>query len=345
MAGDFPRRIDDLSPGWVTSVLGETIIDLSTENIGAGKGMMGDIYRLHLVREDRTQQTIVAKFSADREDLRIAAKRAGIFEREVNFYRHIAPVLKCRIPKCFGSWFDAETAEFLILMESIDADPSVNQIKGLSFEQALTVVGELAALHIPASEVEKFGEFVMPASSEARRTNQRLFVANGWEKLRDLVPQRHYNSLSPDEMADRLVAGIDHLAAQPYFLLHGDARPDNLLFSRDSESVALVDWQGLMFGPREWDLGYFLAQGLRTEDRRQWIDKLVDHYISLIPKTSVRIDRKVFMTNVGKAAWFSFGVACSLFTVGDTSSGKTIELAASMGERSLSLLYDFGELQ
>jgi hypothetical protein len=307
--------------------------------------MMGDIYRLHLVREDRTQQTIVAKFSADREDLRIAAKRAGIFEREVNFYRHIAPVLKCRIPKCFGSWFDVETAEFLILMESIDADPSVNQIKGLSFEQALTVVGELAALHIPASEVEKFGEFVMPASSEARRTNQRLFVANGWEKLRDLVPQRHYNSLSPDEMADRLVAGIDHLAAQPYFLLHGDARPDNLLFSRDSESVALVDWQGLMFGPREWDLGYFLAQGLRTEDRRQWIDKLVDHYISLIPKTAVSIDRKVFMTNVGKAAWFSFGVACSLFTVGDTSSEKTIELAASMGERSLSLLYDVGELQ
>jgi len=344
MIEDFPRRVTDVTAGWLTSVLGEEITRFSEDNIGVGKGMMGEIHRLQLSRIDGTQRTIVAKFSADREDLRIAAKRAGVFEREVNFYRHLAPVLKCRIPRCYGSWFDDDSAEFLILMESIDADPAVNQVKGVSLEQALTVVGELAALHVPARDVEQFSAFIMPASSEARRTNQRLFVGNGWEKLRDLVPDDLRAPLSPQEMADRLVAGIDHLAAQPYFLLHGDARPDNLLFSRESGSVALVDWQGLMFGPREWDLGYFLAQGLRTVDRRQWIDALVDHYISLIPATESFVDRQEFMTNIGKAAWFSFGVACSLFTVADTSSSKTLELAASMGERSLSLLYDAGEL-
>lgn len=325
-------------------VLREDVDAFTVDDIGAGKGMLGDIFRVDLQLAEAGPRTIVAKFSADREDLRVAAKRAGVFEREINFYRHIAPILRCRIPKCFGTWFDSDTAEFVILMEFIDADPSVNQVQGVSFEQALTVIDELASLHIPASEVEQFSEFIMPASSEARRTNQRLFVANGWEKLRELVPESLRVPLSPSEMADRLVAGIDHLATQPYFLLHGDARPDNLLFARGSTDVVLVDWQGLMCGPREWDLGYFIAQGLQTEDRRKWIGALVDRYIDLVSRTGSELDRNLVMINIGKVAWFSFGVACSLFTVGDTTSQRTIDLASSMGERSLSLLYDAREL-
>lgn len=341
---DFPRRLAEVSLQWLSEVLGMDVASFESSDIGAGKGMMGDIFRLELTGAAGEQLVVVAKFSADREELRIAAKRAGVFEREVNFYRHIAPTLKCRIPRCYGSWFDPDTAQFVILMESIDVDPSVNQIKGMSFEQARTVVGELAALHIPSSEVVQFRELIMPASSEARRTNQRLFVGSGWERLRKLVPEHLRVALSPGEMADRLVAAIDVLAAQTYFLLHGDARPDNLLFSKSSGEVVLVDWQGLMFGPREWDLGYFFAQGLQTEDRRNWSNALIDHYLSFLPEKLGSVDRQSFVRNIGKAAWFSFGVACSLFTVADTTSEKTIELAASMGERSLSLLFDAGEL-
>lgn len=306
--------------------------------------MLGDIFRVVMTMEDGTDETAILKFSADREDLRVAAKRAGIFEREVNFYRHIAPRLKCRIPRCFGAWFDAETAEFVIVMEFIDADPSVQQTKGVSLTQARTVVRELSELHVPANDFVEFSNFIMPASAEARRINQRMFVTNGWSKLRERVSVELRVSFTPEEMADKVVAAIDFLASQPYFLSHGDARPDNLLFSRDGTQVALVDWQGLMFGPREWDLGYFMAQGLRTEDRREWVNELVDYYIDLVAAKGEQLDRSTVMTNVGKAAWFSFGVACSLFTVADTSQQKTLDLAGSMGERSLAMLLDAGEL-
>ena len=313
-------------------------------NVGAGKGMMGDIFRLDVHCADGSNWPVVIKFSADREDLRIAAKRAGVFEREVNFYRYIAPNLRCRIPECYGCWFDSETAEFAILMECIDADPTVSQVNGVSLDQARTVVRELAALHMPAENFAEFAKFIMPASSEARRTNQRLFVGNGWEKLKKLVPEHLRAPFTAEEMAEKLIAAIDVLAAQPYYLLHGDARPDNLLFSRDGSEVALVDWQGLMFGPREWDLGYFFAQGLRTDDRREWLDFLVDFYIGLVGEQGERLDRDSVLSNIGKAAWFSFGVACSLFTVADTTRQDTLDLAVSMGERSLSLLHDFNEL-
>ena len=38
-------------------------------------------------------------------------------------------------------------------MESIDADPSVSQIIGVTFEQAKMVMRELAVLHVPDAEV------------------------------------------------------------------------------------------------------------------------------------------------------------------------------------------------
>lgn len=344
MSTDFPARISEVTPSWLGDVLGSPVRSFDVANVGAGKGMMGDIFRLDLNHGDQPSTSVVIKFSADREDLRIAAKRAGIFEREVNFYRHIAPSLRCRIPKCFGCWFDSDTAEFAILMEYIDADSSVNQVSGVSLRQARTVVRELAALHIPAENVAEFSAFIMPASSDARRTNQRMFVGNGWEKLKPIVPASLRVSFTADEMAERLVAAIDVLAAQPYFLLHGDARPDNLLFTRGRDEVALVDWQGLMFGPREWDLGYFMAQGLRTHDRREWFDELVDEYLREMPFGRENVNRAAFVSNVNKTAWFSFGVACSLFTIADTTQAKTIELAASMGERALATLVDAGEL-
>jgi hypothetical protein len=342
--GNFPKRINDLTASWLSSMLGDDVVGLTHTDIGAGKGMMGDIYRLELSIADGSTRKVVAKFSADRDDLRAAAKRGGIFEREINFYREIAPVLRCRVPKCFGTWYDDQTAEFLILMENIEADGSVSQVEGVSFEQAALVIKELAALHVPESVVADFRHLFSLVSAPERRANQTLFVTRGWEKIREMMPNGLRFPFSAEEMVTRLLGALDQLGAMPFYLLHGDARPDNLLFDRSGMSVALVDWQGVALGPREWDIGYFLAQGLRVEDRRAWANELLDIYVSEHSKHGEPPTREDMMHHIGKAAWFSFGVGCSLFTVGDSSSQQTIDLAASMGERALSLLVDCGEL-
>lgn len=344
MPVDFPTRIGDLDVAWLSDALGLDIRSLTFDDVGSGKGMMGDIFRLNLELSDGLPRTLIAKFSADREDLRAAAKRGGIFEREINFYRRIAPVLQCRIPRCFGTWYEPETEEFLILMELIEADTTVNQIEGVSFDQARLVMKEFAALHVPEFEVAEFRHLFSLVSAPERRQNQTLFVTRGWEEIKKLVPESLHAPYSADEMASKLVAAFDHLSQLPFYLLHGDARPDNLLFLKDGSGVALIDWQGVALGPREWDLGYFFAQGLRTEDRRRWMDDLIDVYITESARRGTMLDKKDFMLNIGKAAWFAFGVSCSLFTIADTSSAATVRLAASMGERSLSLLYDANEL-
>lgn len=344
MVDRFPRCLDEVSPQWLSGALGESVESFAATDIGAGKGMMGDIFLLRVKLEQKETCLVVAKFSAEREDLRLAAKRAGIFEREVNFYELIAPMLHCRIPVTFGTWYDEETAEFLILMEHIDADPSVSQIEGVSLSQAKMVMRELAALHVSESDVADFRPLFNFVNAPGRRANQTNFVMSGWSKVRELVPVELRTEHSPEQMVERLHLAFDHLGALPMFLLHGDTRPDNLLFMRDTSGVALIDWQGLTLGPREWDIGYFLAQGLRVEDRRTWTNELLDEYIAHTADSNHVFNKDEMLRNIGKVGWFSFGVACSLFTIADTSREETVALCRSMAERSLSLLYDAGEL-
>lgn len=344
MPNEFPVRLTDLTTTWLSEALDYPTVSFIHTDIGAGKGMLGDIFRLDLESTDGSQKQLVAKFSADREETRAAAKRAGIFKREIDFYEQIAPVLKCRIPRCFGTWYDDETAEFLILMECIDADFSVNQIEGVTYDQAILVMKELAALHVPASQVADFRHLFSLVSAPERRANQTLFITRGWEEIKKLVSPSLRTDFTADEMVKKLLGAFDHLSTLPFYLLHGDARPDNLLFDRNGTSVALVDWQGVALGPREWDIGYFLAQGLTVEDRRAWTDDLLDVYVKEYARYGEPPTRPEMARHIGKAAWFSFGVACSLFTVADTSSQRTIDLAASMGERALNLLGDSGEL-
>lgn len=344
MINGFPRRLSEVSPQWLSLALGVEVVSFDTADIGAGKGMMGDIFRLQLNLAGGTTRVIVAKFSAEREDVRLAAKRAGVFEREINFYELISPRLQCRIPATFGTWYDSDSAEFLILMELIDADSSVSQVDGVSLAQAKMVMRELAVLHVPEIDVAEHGSLFNFVNAPGRRNNQTNFVMNGWTRVRELVSPELRAPHSPEQMAEKLNNAFDHLGALPMFLLHGDARPDNLLFMRDGSGVALIDWQGLTLGPREWDIGYFLAQGLRVEDRRAWTGELVDEYISYATGSAEELNKAKILRNINKVAWFSFGVACSLFTIADITRDDTIALCRSMAERSLSLLYDAGEL-
>ena len=52
---------------------------------------------------------------------------------------------------------------------------------------------------------------------------------------------------------------------------HGDYRLDNMLFrtADDSDPLAVVDWQTVVWGPPLADASYFLGAGLVPEERRE----------------------------------------------------------------------------
>ena len=67
--------------------------------------------------------------------------------------------------------------------------------------------------------------------------------------------------------------------AEPFAVIHGDYRLDNLMFSTTADDdVVAVDWQTMIVGPPTRDVAYFLGTSLDVDDRRASEQQLVASY-------------------------------------------------------------------
>lgn len=121
---------DDLTAEWLTSVLDAgTIAELSVERIGTGQ--MSACYRVHLTYADGSgPASLVLKVAATDTVSRQTGLSLGLYEREVRFYREIAPRLAGPVAPCYHAAFDASSGAFDVLLG--DANPAVvgDEIRG-----------------------------------------------------------------------------------------------------------------------------------------------------------------------------------------------------------------------
>lgn len=339
----FPRFLEELDSRWLSRALNENVLSFSAEDLGGGKGMMGDVWKLTLSLEDNGSMQVVAKFSARRGGALPVDRRAQIFEREIGFYKEIAPLVKCRTPRIFGSWYHRDSADFLILMEYIASDDTVSQLDGVGLDNSRQVISELAALHlVEFGEASPIGRLSL-LCSDSRRQHQQGFIRSGWSRLLPILDTPPGSPKSTDEIVGRVENAYKILAMQPRVLCHADLRPDNILFAPNAVGVTFIDWQGVALGPQAWDVGYFLVQGLRPDDRLKWQSELIDLYLFEADPGGSRIDATMFEFCVNQMGWYSLAVACGLFTMADPSAAETLTLAKSMGSRAISSLVDSGE--
>jgi hypothetical protein len=348
---DFPRRLSDLTAEWVSAALGtpSTVDRIELTRIGEGRGMLGSLARIRLVGErNDLPKTLVVKTNADRPGLLEVALRSGLHRREVMFFAELAGQSPARVPACFGHWYDADTAEFLLLLEDIDADLTVDQFKGLDIDRAQEVVDQLALLHSrwwqdPAVHST---DFLQGLDVPSRRTNRPTMSVSGWPKLAALLEEEQQLSnaerVAGEQLADHLHKMLDVLGTMPATLVHGDLRLDNILFAVDGPVI--VDWQGTCVGPPSFDLAYFLCQSLSSETRRAHSAALLTRYVEKCHLAGCAASEQDLLGGLGKATWFALGVAASLCAVGDQSDPRTAALAKLMGRRALDALQDHGEI-
>ena len=146
------RTADDLTAAWLQASLGTgAIAGFGVEQIGTGQ--MSRNYRVSIDYEsDVRRRRRAASCSRRRRRTRPAARpalRLGIYEREIRFYRELAPRLGGPLAACHVAAFEPEGGWFTLLLE--DAAPAVqgDQIAGCTVEEARLAVHELARLHAP----------------------------------------------------------------------------------------------------------------------------------------------------------------------------------------------------
>ncbi len=271
-----------LTPEWLTLALAADVTSVDLTPVGTGQ--MCDSFRLRLSYRGRTDApaTVIAKLPAADETSRATAKSLGSYENEVRFYQQLAPELPIRTPRVLYADIDVESASFVLLLEDLAPGQPGDQLLGCSPDVARIAVEELVKLHAP-----RWGDPALasvPWLHRDRAANQQFLLGllpALWDGFRgrygaDLDEDVHRAGAALFARLEAYVTGD----TEPWSIIHGDYRLDNLLFDPvpGGVPVAVVDWQTCTHGPALQDVAYFIGAGLTPADRRAAEEDLVRAY-------------------------------------------------------------------
>jgi len=295
------RRPQELTPAWLSATLGSGAIEqLEVERIGTGQ--MSESRRVRIAyaegeeesgRATRVRpQSVVIKTASEDEASRATGVGLGVYEREVRFYRELAPRIGGPLARCYAAVSDPAEGWFTIVLEDIADGVQGDQIAGCAPAQASLAMRELARLHAPVFADPQLG--ATPWLNQEAPLTQALVT-----QLFGGFVERYGERVAPEHLGvcRRFIESLDGWLADrrpPLGLVHGDYRPDNLLFISGSEGdcdgrrLVAVDWQTVGWGAVMTDAAYFLGGALSSEDRGAHAQELVREYYDALLAQGVR---------------------------------------------------------
>ncbi len=285
---------EDLTAGFLTRALADRLggaTVAAAEISPVGTGQVSDSFRLHLTYDGPTTlpPTMIAKVPAAHPASRAAAKAFRTYEIEASFYDQLAPGLPVALAACYFAAYDPEPDEYVVLLEDLAPAQPGNQLTGISAADAAAAIGELAALHAAGWDSQALAG--LPWLNRSSADSAALLAA----AVTGLYPgfaERFAARLEPATlllMTDFLPHARDYVggASEPFTIVHGDFRADNLLFGPDRPVV--LDWQTCSIGAGAGDLSYFLASSLPVAERQQHEESLVRLYHTAITDRRVQL--------------------------------------------------------
>lgn len=312
-----------------------------------GTGQVSEAY-LVTVRNEQGSQTAVLKLASSNPTSRASAKQLGLYEREVLFYQHVAPLLPDVVPRCYHSSRDEASNSFALLLENAGPTiPGLDDLTCASLEQAELALATLGRLHHALLKVKDDEALAWlhrePALNQAILS--QLF--SGYRsRYRERLDPRHL------EVCSRFVASFaastkaQNAAEFLRSPIHGDYRLDNLLFGKAGtsapRSLSVVDWQTITYGGVMGEVAYFLGCSVPLEIRRTHLDELLATYLHHLDEPTMTLER----ARIELAAQAFFGIVMGIASpmmVVQTKRGDDMFMA--MMARHCELVLDLGSLE
>ena len=307
----LPSSIDEVTPSWLGQVLvdsgtleaGDRITWLDHECVGAGIGLLGDLHRVCFRSDAGRESSVVVKLPADNE-LRRTADALGVYRREIDFYREVAPTVPIRSARVHLALPAEESTDFVLVLEDLGGLTAADQLGGLVGGQAEGAIDAVAQLHAWAWEdrtrLGELGDRFPPLRNETTRALYPSYFESGWASYLSHASREPGAALraAADRWIDQLPGFLDELA-WPDTLCHGDYRADNLFFDEDG-SVVMIDFQMTHQGCGISDVAYLVSQSVEDADLGDH-ERLVRRYCDALEAAGV--------TYSWDAAWRQYRIA------------------------------------
>jgi aminoglycoside/choline kinase family phosphotransferase len=285
-----PAAIDDIETGWMQDVLRAHIDAIDVVPIAAGEGFMGQLARVNITSADPTvPRSVIVKLPTSDPGGRMIGEMMRVWEREHCFYRDVAADLSIRVPHAYLNTLDPPC---LVLEDLAPAVPG-DHLAGATRRQAEQSIDLLAQHHAAWFGHPSLATFEwLPGLDDPSVLTLGPMFEMGWPGFLDRyaaeLPERCLRWC--EQFVPGIPTWIEGHHDDPFTLIHGDFRLDNLFFADDG-TVAVIDWQLSMRAPGQTDLVYFCANNLTIPVRRELEDGLIDRYVAAVHAAGVPADQ------------------------------------------------------
>jgi len=281
MTMDFPQTIDQVTPAWLSAILGAAVAGYKVKFLEGGN--LSDAFRLHNISyaspAPSAPTSLVLKFPHSLQASRENAISAGAYIKEARFFRDVAPTLALRTPKLYAVHTDGSptAAQFVIAMEDLGTHSRVfDQVDDPPTEGFVRkMVLDVASMHAQywgapilqedwlsrpdGRYVPSVGEWSLQSPMHAASFRESWagvygddpFGPSEWREVEQL-----HDLLTGPRCAAIHEAIFGLLSSRPRTLIHGDMRADNLFrtdpaagIDMDASTLTYIDWQLVSAGP------------------------------------------------------------------------------------------------
>ncbi|ROV93597.1 hypothetical protein VMCG_08099 [Cytospora schulzeri] len=288
----LPIIPEEVTAGWLGSKLGHKIrsIKLTNSILATGcKLLFAITYEddENATSKDSKPASVCVKGGFEPEHMAQYHFLIEIYEREVNFFNHIAPnLVHMDLPKSYWAGHDKHNA--LVIMEDLTQHGCTfgDPLYTWPVERVLAGVEQLAAMHVWTwgKSVEEEHTWLTP-----HYDTSMLYLIDHW----DAVALSSERPPLPEYMHDakrvRAVMGKHYSSRGAKFscLIHGDPHTGNTYFGasgQGADSARFLDFQMVHVGSAFHDVTYFMGAALTVEDRREHEWRVLDHYLASLAK-------------------------------------------------------------
>ncbi len=285
------RTLEDLTAPAIGAALRSTgIVDtdpteVTIAEIGSGFGLLGTLARIGLAWPAGTAgpATVVAKLPTTSPENEWIVNHFSYDRREAGVYRDLRPWERAPTPVCLAQEWDEAAGSGWLLLNDLGHLSSGDQLEGATDDEALAMVESLAAWHAAWWNDDSLTDLDwLPDVTHPTVAGYGDIFDRTWEtcvaKLGGALPARTLRAAETGraEFEDAL----DAFAAGPRTVAHGDARLDNALFG--TAGAVLLDFQLATHSRGAYDLAFFCAGSIATEDRRRLEPALLDRYLECL---------------------------------------------------------------
>lgn len=265
--GSLPVDASDLSPAWLSEVLGTEVVGVEVLDQAFATNQRVRI-GLTYVAPDAGPASLFVKLAPLDPAHREMIGASGMGEREAQFYADVAPSVDLRVPRSYYATSTAADGNFVMLLEDLAAAGCrfSNGEWGVTADAAAEALEGLARFHARFEDPAARDAVAPWLATPAPRRSDVISLL-----LRSVIDE-HRDEVSPAYAAvgDVYVehyARVDELWSHgPETYIHGDPHIGNVFL--DGTRVGFLDWGLSRVSTPLRDVSYFLVMTVDPEARR-----------------------------------------------------------------------------